>query len=218
MPLMELGDAVTRRRMVRSYDLHRPVPAALLNACLDAATRAPSAGFTQGWDFVVLDRPDDVARFWELTTTGEPPDAWLAGMMTAPALVLCCSDPEAYLERYSRPDKGWTDRDPARWPIPYWDVDTGMAAMVALLTAVDLGLGACFFGVPTLRHTAVKDGFAIPDDRRIVGVISLGYAARATTRVKRSPSRPARRDLAEVVHWGRFGGSAAPADESVSED
>lgn len=218
MPDMELADAISSRRMVRSYDPHRPVPGDLLRACLDAATRAPSAGFTQGWDFVVLDQPEDVRLFWELTTAGEAPDSWLAGMMTAPALVVCCSDPEAYLERYARPDKGWTDRDPARWPIPYWDVDTGMAAMLALLTAVDSGLGACFFGVPTPRHTAVKDGLAIPADRRIVGVISLGYAAPLTTRTPRSPSRPRRREVAEVVHWGRFGGSATPGDAAVSED
>src|ERR671932_186860 len=76
------------------------------------------------------------------------PGAWLEGMRTAPALVVCLSDPERYLTRYAEPDKGWTDRDERRWPVPYWDVDTGMAALLMLLTAVDEGLGACFFGVP----------------------------------------------------------------------
>jgi hypothetical protein len=63
-------------------------------------------------------------------------------MRTAPALVLCLSDPERYLDRYAEPDKGWTDRDPGRWPVPYWDVDTGMAALLMLLGAVDAGLAA----------------------------------------------------------------------------
>ena len=73
-------------------------------------------------------------------------------------------------------DKGWTDRDPTRWPVPYWDVDTGMAAMLLLLTAVEDGLGACFFGVPPDRHTAVRGALGIPENRRFVGVVSLGYA------------------------------------------
>jgi hypothetical protein len=34
----------------------------------------------------------------------------------------------------------------SHWPVPYWDIDAGMAALLMLLTAVD-GLGACFFGV-----------------------------------------------------------------------
>ena len=49
---------------------------------------------------------------------------------------------KTYLERYAEPDKGRTDRDEARWPVPYWDVDTGMAALHMLLTAVVLVLHA----------------------------------------------------------------------------
>jgi nitroreductase len=122
--------------------------------------------------------------------------------MTAPVLVLCLSDPDRYLDRYAEPDKGWTDRDRTRWPIPYWDVDTGMAAMAMLLTAVDEGLGACFFGVAPQRQTAVREAFAIPDNRRIVGVVSVGRPAPD----RRSPSlRRGRRPFGEVVHTGTFG-------------
>jgi len=123
-------------------------------------------------------------------------------MRSAPVLVLCLSDPARYLDRYAEPDKGWTDRDPARWPVPYWDVDTGMAAMLLLLGAVDEGLGACFFGVPPQRHAAVLAAFAVPAGRRIVGVVSVGHPAPD----RRSPSlRRGRRPFGEVVHDGRFG-------------
>ncbi|HNV14197.1 MAG: nitroreductase family protein [Actinomycetales bacterium] len=199
---MELSRAIRGRRMIRRYDPDRPVPDEAVLACLGAAIRAPSAGFSQGWDFLVLRSPEERATFWSATTGDQPPDTWLAGMATAPALILCLSDPERYLERYAQPDKGWTDRDPARWPVPYWDVDTGMAAMLALLTAVDAGLGACFFGVPPTRHTEVRSALGIPDDRRFVGVISLGYAVPHPA----SPSLArGRRGLDEVAHWGRFG-------------
>ena len=126
-------------------------------------------------------------------TAVEPgePDSWLRGMQTAPVLILALSDKDAYLDRYAEPDKGWTDRDEARWPVPYWDIDTGMASLLVLLGAVDAGLAACFFGVPVPAHAAVKASLGIPERLRIVGVISLGYGAPN----RRSPSlqpRPTR--------------------------
>lgn len=196
---------VRRRRMLRRYDADRPVPPELLAACLGNAVRAPSAGFSQGWDFVVLRTPSERATFWTATTEDdEPPDAWLTGMRAAPVLVLCCSDPGTYLERYAAPDKGWADRDEARWPVAYWDVDTGMAALLMLLTAVDQGLGGCFFGVPPQCHDDVHEAFGIPRDRTIVGVVSLGYAVPAPGAPSRRSSRPRRRHQDEVTHWGRW--------------
>ncbi|KRE55555.1 nitroreductase family protein [Phycicoccus sp. Soil748] len=200
---MELAEVVRRRRMVRRFDPDRPVAGGSLERVLHAAQRAPSAGFSQGWDFLVLEGPAQTGTFWAATRDGErQPDAWLRGVAAAPVLVLCLSHPDAYLDRYAEPDKGWTDRDPARWPVPYWDVDTGMAAMLMLLTAVDEGLGALFFGVPPDRHDAVRQAHGIPVDRRLVGVVALGHELTRTT----SPSlRRGRRPASEVVHRGAFG-------------
>jgi nitroreductase len=203
---MEFGDVVRARRMVRAYDPARPVPTATLTGLLDLAIRAPSAGFSQGWDFVVLRTPTDVTRFWNATREIDAePDRWLLGMQTAPVLVLCLSDRDRYLDRYAQPDKGWTDRDTARWPVPYWDVDTGMAGLLILLGAVDQELSGCFFGVPPTRQAAVLREFDAPAGRRIVGVISLGYPA-APGSDRRSPSlRRGRRPISEVAHDGGFG-------------
>ena len=212
---MEFSEVVRSRRMVRRYDPDREVPEEVLTACLDHAVRAPSAGFSQGWDFVVLRSEGERAGFWEATAEpfgsaeGSRPDAWLRGISAAPVLILCCSDQQAYLERYAAPDKGWTDRDASRWPVPYWDIDTGMAALLILLTAVDHGLGALFFGVAPESHDAVHERFAIPKDRTIIGVISLGYAVPGRG-APRSPSlRRHRRTAAEVSHWGLFGATGA---------
>lgn len=199
---VELREAVRGRRMVRRYDPDRPVPEPLVRELLDLAVRAPSAGFSQGWDFLVLLEPADRARFWDATAEPGPADAWRRGVGAAPALVLCLSHPDAYLDRYAEPDKGWTDRSPDRWPVPYWDTDVAMAAMILLLGAQDAGLGALFFGVPPHRHAAVRDALAIPGTRRIVGVVALGHEAE---RVSGSARTRARRDLADVVHVGRFG-------------
>ena len=123
---------IRRRRMVRSY-IDRPVDPQAVQRALDHAIRAPSAGFSQGWAFLLLDSPEDVRRFWSATTPDDAgQDGWLAGMNRAPVVIVALSCKAAYLDRYAEPDKGWTDRDEARWPAPYWDIDTGMAALLVL--------------------------------------------------------------------------------------
>jgi nitroreductase len=199
---MTFSELVRRRRMVRRFDPGRPVDPATVRGLVALAVRAPSAGFSQGWDFVALVDPAHREAFWGAASEPGPPDAWWRGVSAAPALVVCCSDPETYLDRYAEPDKGWTDRSRDRWPVPYWDTDVAMAAMVILLGAEDAGLGALFFGVPGPRHAAVKQALALPDDRRIVGVVALGHEARRTSG---SAATHRRRPLDEVLHDGRFG-------------
>ena len=196
---------VRRRRMVRRYD-ERPVDAGVLDRMLANAVRAPSAGFSQGWAFLLLDDPDDVTRFWAATTPQEdgPPDEWLRGMRTAPALVVPLSHKAAYLDRYAESDKGWTDRDESRWPVPYWDIDTGMASLLILQTAVDEGLGACFFGIPPDRTQSFREEFGVPTAYTPIGAITVGHrhpddvgpTGSAATRTRRTPD--------EVVHRGHW--------------
>jgi len=188
--------------MVRDYDPARPVPPEVVERLLEHAIRAPSAGFSQGWAFLVLSEDEDRERFWSVTTSADATDGWLTRMRRAPLLVVVLSSKDAYLDRYAEPDKGWADRAEARWPVPYWDVDAGMAALLILLTAVDEGLGACFFGVPAERVDALREAFGVPASHRPVGVVSVGYPGGED---RRSPSlRRRRRGLDEVVHRGRW--------------
>lgn len=214
---MQLRDAIRQRRMVRAYDPDRTVSRDEVNDLLGLAIRAPSAGFTQGWRFLVLDTAARRDAFWMSTTPpGETPDTWRAGLLTAPVLIIVYSDKNAYLDRYAEPDKGWVDRDESRWPIPYWHVDAGMAALLVLLGAVDLGLAACFFGIPADRWDAVRAAFAVPGELTPVGVVSLGYRAPD----RRSPSlRRGRRSVAEVTAYGSFGRASGSGDScGVSVD
>jgi nitroreductase len=198
---MEFSEVVRRRRMIRSYRPDQPVPRQVVDELLDLAVRAPSAGHTQGWTFLVLSDSAALDQFWAATTDGGEPDGWLERMRTAPVLIVCFSDKSAYLDRYAEPDKGWTDRDEARWPVPYWHIDTGMAALLLLLGAQDRGLGACLFGVPGERWDALRAAFAVPERLSPVGVVSMGVPAPDV----RSPSLrrgPRRKD--EVVVYESF--------------
>jgi nitroreductase len=199
---MEFAEVVRRRHMVRDYDPDRPVPADVRERVLEHAIRAPSAGFSQGWAFLVLETAEERDRFWTATTDGGAPDGWLTRMRRAPLLVVPLSNKSAYLDRYAEPDKGWTDRDESRWPVPYWDVDAGMAALLMLLTAVDEELGACFFGVPPARIPAFREAFGVPAEYQPVGCVSVGYPGADD---RKSPSlRRGRRGVEEVVHRGHW--------------
>jgi nitroreductase len=205
---MEFSDVVRKRRMVRRYDPDKPVDPAVVDRMLANAVRAPSAGFSQGWAFLVLDTRGDVDRFWAATTPKAGGEAatessWLRGMRTAPVVVVPLSHKDAYLDRYAEPDKGWTDRDEARWPVPYWHVDTGMAALLILQTAVAEGLGACFFGIPPDRIAAFREAFDVPAAFTPIGAITVGHRV-ADTGASGSPARRGRRTPEEVVHRGRW--------------
>lgn len=195
---MDFDAVVRRRRMTRRF-APTPVPPETIERLVRTGLRGPSAGFSQGIDLLVLDG-DQTQEYWAATTDGGTPDGWLAGVSAAPLLILCYADPERYLDRYAEPDKGWSDRDLDRWPIPYWDVDTGMAALLVMLAAVDAGLGTLFFGCPADRHAAVARAFGVPPDRRLIGVVAVGEPLPSP----RSPSL-ARGRRTDAVHRGRFG-------------
>ncbi|PFG39158.1 nitroreductase [Georgenia soli] len=210
---VEFQEVVRQRRMVRRYS-PEPVDPAVVDRLLRHAVRAPSAGFSQGWGFLVLDRPDDVARFWAAATPparAARPDSWLRGMRTAPVVVVPFSSEAAYRRRYAEPDKAGAGpaRDAAagaggpRWGVPYWHVDAGMASLLILQTAVDEGLGACFFGVPPGRVAALRAEFGVPEEYAPVGAITVGHPA-PEERPGGSATSRRRRPLDEVVHRGRW--------------
>lgn len=190
--------------MVRAYDPTRPVPPESLTEIARVALRAPSAGFAQGVSFLILQEAADRDRFWALTTDRGVADSWLRGISSAPVLALVWTSRQDYLNRYAEPDKSWTSSDEDRWSAPYWFVDAGMAAMSALLAAVDGGLAACFFGVPPDRVSAVRTAFGVPAEQLSVGVISLGYPNAGESRSGSAKRRP-RHDPDSLVHSGRWG-------------
>ena len=190
---------IRRRRMVRSYD-GRPLDPAVVDRLLAAAVRAPSAGFTQGWAFVVLEGPDQTERFWSRTLPPGRRDGFQwPGLLRAPVLVLPLASPQAYLDRYAEPDKGSTPPDEQEWPVPYWDVDCAFATMLLLLAAVDEGIGALFFALPR-GHDELLADLGVPPGLHPIGAVALGHPA-GDDRPSSSLAR-GRRPVDQVVHRG----------------
>ncbi len=198
---MELRDAILRRRMVRAFH-ERPVDPAVVDRLLEHALHAPSAGFSQGWAFLVLTEPADRARFWDAVFPDRHDRPFAhPGLFAAACLIVPLSHKQAYLDRYAEPDKGLAAGDESRWPVPYWDTDTAMASMLVLLTAVDEGLGALYFGIFGDHVTAFRTAFGVPEGYTPIGAIAVGHRAPDVA----SPSLPrGRRGPDEVVHRGRW--------------
>lgn len=196
---MEFQDVVRRRRMVRSYDVDRPVPPEVVDRILHNAVRGPSAGFSQGWGFLVLDNQEDIARFREAACPEEGPENWFAAQVQAPLLIVTHSNKDVYLDRYAQPDKGFAERSDAWWPAPYWDIDTGMAALLILQTAVDAGLAACFFGIAVERIPVYREAFGVPESFNPIGAVSIGYSTEPPRDL-----RSRRKAADEVIHRGRW--------------
>lgn len=200
---VELTEAIRRRRMQRSFS-DAAVDGGVLDSLLGTALRAPSAGFSQGVDLLVLEEPASRALFWSCASDR----AWRDGdgaraLLAAPVVVVPVADPDAYVARYAAPDKatsGLAGRPAERWDVPYWTVDASFVVMQLLLAVTDAGLGALFFrlhGDPD----ALLAAFGAPRGRQVVGAVAIGHAAAAghsRTRDRR------RRPADEVVHRDRW--------------
>jgi nitroreductase len=202
---VELNQAVLRRHMVRAYQ-DRPVSPELVDGLLDLARRAPSAGNTQPWEFVVLEGAR-TRRLWDLTLP-EPRRAGFRwpGLLDAPVVIVPLVSSTAYVERYREDDKQGTGLGEGAdaWAVPYWWVDGGMVVQTLLLAATDAGLGALFFGLFG-NERSVLDGLAVPADRRALGAVTLGWPAPDEPGRSAGRRRP---PLAAVIHRGLFGGTS----------
>lgn len=195
---MEFREILRHRKSVRAFE-QRPIPAETLDRILATVRYAPSAGFTQGNEYLVLDDPVAVAEFWALTDDPDEPITPEQRAVLPPVLILPLANRQAYLDRYSQPDKIAYGMDQAeRWPAPYWDIDAGMATMLMLLSAIDEGLAAYFFGIASGEHELLAR-FGVPAEFRPIGVIGLGYPAPSDPNGPRSSAFKRRRRPTEAL-------------------
>jgi nitroreductase len=202
---VEFSEVLRRRRMTRAFSA-KPLDPAAVRRILRAANRAPSAGFSQGYAFLALEGPS-LGQLWTLMDEygyGNAAEGDAASPVThAPLVVVPLSCKEMYLDRYAREDKGWTDKDEAHWPVPYWHIDTGFTALLMLLAAVDEDLAALFFGIPPELIEKFRAAYGVPDSYHPIGAVAIGYPDPAA-----DPGSSARvikrRPVDDLVHHGRW--------------
>ncbi len=195
---MEFYDVVHKRRMVRNFT-GEPVDPAAIERILEAARHGPSAGFTQGQDFIVVTDPHMKTRLAELCGEQGYVEGGFDPFISKGAVLLVpCTSEHAYHLRYQQPDKIDDDGNEIDWPVPYWFVDVGHAMLLVLLATVAEGLAAAYAGFFGDLDDA-RAALGVPPEVTPIGVISIGHPAPD----KRSPSlkRGRRRDYIHQERW-----------------
>jgi nitroreductase len=196
---MDFYDILKKRRMVRNFS-DEPVGAEALERILDAARRGPSAGFTQGQDFIVVLRDETKQKIAELCgQEGYTNKGFDPFISKAPILIIPCANEGAYHRRYQRPDKTKADGSEIEWPVPYWFMDAGCAVMLILLAVVEEGLAAGFAGFQDMD--AARRLLGIPEEVTPVGVIPIGHPAPDR---KSSSLKLGRRAENEQIHYEKW--------------
>ena len=195
---VNFGDIVRSRRMSRSFS-DQTVDTSIITSCIDLASRAPSAGKSQGWHVLLLEN-ESTQRYWDVALPVERREGFAFPLLLqAPVIVLSMCDPTAYLERYSEPDKKATGLGEGldQWVAPYWTIDASFATMTFLLALEDVKLGALFFAHS--NEAGLRQEFNIPDHIEILGTIAIGHESKEPKRAGRSAQR-VRRNVESVIH------------------
>ena len=170
---MTVTEAIKLRKSVRSFE-DRPVEEAELKTVLEAARLAPSASNRQEWRFVVVRdekmRKQLAAAASDQTFVGE-----------APVVIACCAE---------------TDNHRMKCGQLCYPIDVAIAIDHMTLAAVELGLGTCWIGA--FDEGRVKQLLGIPDEIRVVELLSMGYPKEPSAKAK------TRKPLERIVHWERW--------------
>jgi len=149
---MSLMQQIQKRYSVRSY-LDRPVEKEKLDAVLEAARLAPSARNVQEWRFVIVQDRDMIGRLVAAANNQ-------AFVGEAAAVIACCAINPEYVMRCGQ--------------IAY-PIDLAIAIEHMALQAVEEGLGTCWIG--SFFEDRVRKLLDVPEDVRVVELLTLGYPA-----------------------------------------
>lgn len=200
----DLFEAMYSQRQITRYKPD-PVPREAIEKIIEAATKAPSGGNRQQWEFMVITEPDLISRIghiyreeWVSRLGAEPRPGespvygsarYLANHMhEAPALILICVD-------HSR-GSGYTPGQ----PITRGDLASSiwLAIQNLFLAARALGLGTRITTAYLSKEQEIKDLLGIPEHVETVCLTPLGYP-----RGRFGPSD--RVPAAQVTSYNRFG-------------
>jgi nitroreductase len=169
---MDVMEAIRSRRSIRNY-ADRPVEEEKLNLILEAGRLAPSAANRQEWRHVVV-RDEETRKKLMKAAKGQ------AFVGQAPVVIAACAE---------------TDNHVMSCGQLCYPIDVAISVDHMSLKAVEEGLGTCWVGA--FYEDEVKKVLGIPDDIRVVELLTLGYPAAV------HPPRP-RLPMSEIVRYEQW--------------
>ncbi len=183
MNAKDFYELVNRRQSTRAFDTERNVDREIINRILEAARMAPSACNAQPWHFIVVDEPELKNQ------VADAASAKLLGMnhftKQAPVHIIVV---EEKINLSSGIGGLIKDKH-------FAFLDIGIAATHICLAAEAEGLGSCIMG--WFAEKKIKKLLNVPDNRRIVLDIVIGYPAQPLRSKKRKTSE-------EVISYNTY--------------
>lgn len=176
-------EIVTNRQSCRKYDTEKKVNREVINRILEAARNAPSACNAQPWHFIVVDDPELKNK------VADAASARLLNMnhftKQAPVHIVVVEEKVNLTSGI-----GGIVKDKH-----FAFLDIGIAAAHICLAAEAENLGSCILG--WFAENKMKKLLNVPDNRRIVLDIVIGYPAQPLREKKR-------KDFDEVVSYNKY--------------
>jgi coenzyme F420-0:L-glutamate ligase/coenzyme F420-1:gamma-L-glutamate ligase len=177
---MSIGQNIKQRRSIRKFQ-SKKVPAKIINQILTLTGWAPSAHNSQPWRFILIEDLSlkhklalSLVESWEedLKKDGLKVDEntrkeRIARYSEAPVLILACFSMDG-LRKFSDSTRRSFERDLAVQSL-------GASLQTLLLSAHDLGLGACWYSAPGFCKQTVRKVLEIPDEIEPEAFIIIGY-------------------------------------------
>lgn len=157
---MEFLELVELRQSCRSYDSSKEIEPEKIDYILQCARLAPSACNSQPWHLIVItdkNKSKEVAN--SLTSLGM--NTWVS---QATAFIVVVQESPNFTARLG----GWIKNK--HFPL----IDCGIVNEHITLAATQQGLGSCILG--WFNEKQLKKTLSIPRNKRVLTVISLGYA------------------------------------------
>ncbi len=165
---MSLVDIIISRRSIRRYE-KREVPENILSKILEAGRQAPSANNRQPWRFIIVTDEEIKKKLSRGRWNRFIKDS-------AFTIVGCGYIGDSYGKRWST-------------------IDTTIALQNMVIAAWSLGIGSCWIG--DFREEEVRRLLNIPDEWKVIALISFGYPAEKPSNVWKKP-------LSEIVSYNSF--------------
>jgi nitroreductase len=175
-------ELANKRQSDRAY-LDKPVEKDKLERILQAAQVAPSACNAQPWKFIVVTDPEKRIRVADATT--DKMMQFNHFTKQAPVQLVLVEEDANLTSKFG----GWAVGK------HYPHLDLGIVASHICLAATDEGLGTCIIG--WCNEKKIRKILEIPDKKRVMLVILIGYSAQSQREKKR-------KKMGEIVSFEKY--------------
>ncbi len=190
---MNLYELMKKRRSIRKY-LPDCIPDEDIEKLISAAITAPSGCNSQCWKFIAVKNPQKIAELAVAVEAGVrhfyndiTDENFLASRIkqttffkSAPFVILVYLTEMKYHDQrvtdyYA--DKGMNGTEMLSKLGSPDILSVGAAVENLLLTAEEMGLGACWMNDPVVAEKEINKLFSVPDEHRLLSVIPVGKPA-----------------------------------------